>query len=55
MKNNKKDEPKMRISGWLPESLYKKVQDLAEGDSRSFNSQMQLLLEYAVREKTRKR
>jgi hypothetical protein len=44
-----------RFSGYIPDILYQKVQELAERDDRSFNQTVEHLLELAIKERTRKR
>jgi len=52
---SKTGEERYRFSGYIPIDLTKTIQKMADEDQRTFNAQVVILLEYAIREKTRKR
>jgi hypothetical protein len=44
-----------RFTGYFSPDLFKQVQEMADLEKRPFNTQLEMLVEYAIREKTRKR
>jgi hypothetical protein len=46
-------QEKHRFSGYIEQDLAKKIQEMADNDKRSFNQTTEILLQYAIKEKTR--
>jgi hypothetical protein len=44
---------KHRFSGYIEPELAKKIQEMADNEKRSFNQTTEILLQYAIKEKTR--
>lgn len=44
-----------RITASISDELHQKIKELAEKEKRSFSQMVEILLEYSLREKTRKR